>query len=338
MKDNPPFYPLGWNYLAFPPYTGQWWAFTRHGTVEMVDVDLKDPENLGKPELAADTPEQGSFPVDPYVYQYGQGCTTNAEVLGTRRWTHWMPVRPPGPPANPDPVAAGLIPPGPHYPDAGKKVQGPQQTVEHVIEEQAAEKKFGTRKPPRSVPLSKKQRVDNFFDDLTDAMNAKKADPRHPDDPTLVTDPPTAYTPSGRVFTGILHECNPLKDIGHSWQDEQRRILEEQRFHAEEQAKVQEMMDRADASAYDPNRYADAMKAEGGEVHGNEGGEPRKMSPLDLVEASKALAEQLLSMPQEQRESEYRRLKNLNPVMAALVKAAVEEYRRATGQWGKDAA
>jgi pyruvate-ferredoxin/flavodoxin oxidoreductase len=94
--------------------------------------------------------------------------------------------------------------------------------------------------------------------------------------------------------------------------------------------KVQEMMDRADASAYDPNTYSEAVKHESRHAD--------KMSPLDLVEASKTLAEQLLSMPQEQRESEYRRLKNLNPVMAALVKAAVEEYRRATGQWGKDAA
>jgi len=107
-----PFRPDAWNRIDHPPYAGQWWAVTRHRTVELVDVDLKDPDHLLKPELGeADT--IGEHPVDPYVYKYGQGCTENTEVLGRRRWTHWMPVLPPAPPLDFDPVASGLADPTP---------------------------------------------------------------------------------------------------------------------------------------------------------------------------------------------------------------------------------
>ncbi len=138
-----PFCPTGWNFLDYPPYTGQWWALTRHGTVEMVDVTLKRPKHLGKPENPTDPLRTVS--ADPYTYQFGDGCTTNVEVLASRRWTHWMPVVPPEPPLDRDPVASGLADPtpGPRVAsfrrDAGHaEAAGPSTTVEHELERRAA--------------------------------------------------------------------------------------------------------------------------------------------------------------------------------------------------------
>lgn len=101
-----PFCPTGWNFLDRPPYAGQWWALTRHGAVELVDVEHKDPEHFGKTDPLAAEP-------DPYVYTFGHGSTAFAETVANRRWTHWMPVLPPDPPLDRDPVASGLADPTP---------------------------------------------------------------------------------------------------------------------------------------------------------------------------------------------------------------------------------
>ena len=128
----------GWNFIDHPPYAGEWWAVTRHRTVEMVTVDLKDPDHLGKadPFLTA-TP-------DPYIYVFGQAGGKLVETIATRRWTHWMPVLPPEPPLDFDPVASGLADPSPGPRLATFRLDpghgapaGPHRTVEHELERRA---------------------------------------------------------------------------------------------------------------------------------------------------------------------------------------------------------
>lgn len=311
------FNPFGWNRVPFPPYTGQWWAYTRHGTVEMVDVDLKKPKHLGKPEAVADTPEHGSFPLDPYVYQYSQGCTVNGEVLATRRWTHWRPVLPPVPPDD-HPVAVGAMPPSPDLSNIVDAVGG--VSVEHTLEQKAGLSGLYKEMSKLQCPFP------------SGCAEKQTSPPRHPDDPTLKTDPPTDYVRADKAHKAmrgprrmrageVRAACADCPNCDCAKYARQFEAFLSQDAERKEQEAFQEMMDRSDASAYDPNKYA-----------------AEKATPLDLVEAAKTLAEQLLSLDSVRRESEYRRLKHMNPVMAALVKAAVEEYRRASGQWGKDAA
>lgn len=108
-----PFCHDGWNFLDFPPYAGQWWAVTRHRTVELVDVEPKDPDLLGY----ADPADPAH---DPYFYTFGEGSSVHGETVAKRRWTHWQPVLRPEPPLDFDPVAAGLADPtpGPRGPSA----------------------------------------------------------------------------------------------------------------------------------------------------------------------------------------------------------------------------
>lgn len=137
-----PFRHDGWNFLDFPPYAGEWWAVTRHRTVEKVAVDLKDPGHVGKPDLLAAVS-------DPFIYVFGDAGGKLCETVANRRWTHWQPVLPPAPPLDFDPVASGLADPTPgprvaeFRTDPGHAVRGPiGLDWRKVVERQRAEAAF----------------------------------------------------------------------------------------------------------------------------------------------------------------------------------------------------
>lgn len=137
---------MSWQYVKYPPYAGEWWGHTKHGTVERVTVTHKPvPLPPGTDTLTL------SYS-DPYIYQFGSPDVGYTEYVAAHRWTHWQPVTPPLPPADPDPQASGLAPDGPLDPhefemsfdvvagDPDTEVTIPfARTVEHATERVAQE-------------------------------------------------------------------------------------------------------------------------------------------------------------------------------------------------------
>ncbi len=282
------FRPHEWTFADRPPYAGEWWGVTRHGTVEKVDVEPKAPEHLGKGDPILRS-------TDPYVYHFGFGGSYGFETAGSRRWSHWMPVTPPPPPLEPDPIASGLIPPPP-----GDPVYADDKAYAAPVDPFADLRQFAARSATPTVEHG-----------LEDWKRRKR--PRHPNDPSLMTDPPTEHTTRlPQIGLNYEIETRARTADGERWERMQAEASREAdaAFH-------QEKMDREDASAYDPTRYAREAAKE--------------QYPIDLIETVKLVAEKVLGLPAIRRETEYRRLKAINPVMAALVKAAIEEYRRQTG-------
>jgi len=222
-----PFCHDGWNFLDYPPYAGEWWAVTRHRTVERVSVDTKEPPAKGDPFLLVSG--------EPFVYVFSETGALIVETVARRRWTHWMPVLPPAPPLDLDPVASGLADPTP----------GP--------------------------------RVCEF-----------RRDPGH-------------GPPKSHVFI--------------DWAAEQRTIAEESRFMAEQQQAEQDRMDQEDASSYNPDTFAnfDVFKP---------------VTPNDLMEAAKAVAGEIVSLPADKRVAALRRIARVNPFMGTLVRGLLDGMRK----------
>lgn len=215
---------MNWTETAVPPYAGLYWAYTVHGTVEMVHVSPKKPKHLGRADpLMA--------PADPFVYQFGDNPELNFETLARRRWTHWLPVTPPDPPRQTGFAGeAGGLPPG-------------DDPVRASIEQELDRQSAAARLP----------------------------------------------------------------GIGIDW-----RRMAEQAFIRSHQAAAQEEMDRADASAYDPGRYAEVEAAA-----------TTPTTPRQLLETANALAVRMLGETLPVRITELKWLKDRNFVLWVLVTHAI---------------
>lgn len=141
-----------------------------------------------------------------------------------------------------------------------------------------------------------------------------------------------------------------LRAIGLDWDDEQRAIAEEARRQAQLQAEVQEEMEQAAFGDQIAKGQAAAGGAPGGVAPPGAapaGGDPAAggaapgqapvtdmlmsgntpQTPNDMLAQAESLAQQLLLLPESQKDSELRALSQKNEFMHALVKAQMEKMR-----------
>lgn len=156
-----------------------------------------------------------------------------------------------------------------------------------------------------------------------------------------------------------ISQTTGLRAIGLTWDDEQRQIAEEARRQAELQAEIQEEMEQAAIGEQLAKGQGDPMMAAAGGAAGGmppggaAGGDPaaggaapadpaqQAMQPVtgmiqssgvpqsmdDMMAQAESLATQLLALPESQKDSELRLLKQKNEVLHSLTKAKMDEMR-----------
>jgi hypothetical protein len=142
-----------------------------------------------------------------------------------------------------------------------------------------------------------------------------------------------------------------LAAMGVDFREEQKRLLEEQRYVMQLQKQFQEdMQGQADQQQLgamagqqpppgdpnaaaggqgDPNAQAAAgmMGGMGGGMGGGAGGQTSADTPQDLMAQADQIAQELLGMEETQRRSEMMQLKKENEALHSIVKSKVEQYR-----------
>lgn len=160
-----------------------------------------------------------------------------------------------------------------------------------------------------------------------------------------------------------LSGTSGLAAIGYNWETEQKRLSEEARKQQELQARQQEEMEQAGFAAEVAKGMNPAMQqgAAGGQSgampadpNAAGGGNPVgpdaqsamgagntpvssyiqsmgpnvPVTPNDLQASAEQLANELLGLPESQKDSQLRQLKQFNPTLHALVRQKMDEIRR----------
>lgn len=141
----------------------------------------------------------------------------------------------------------------------------------------------------------------------------------------------------------MVSKQTAFSSIGVDARREQQRIMEEQRDFEDMQRKYQEDMAQQQMNRQylqppqpggqpqPPGMGAPVSQAAGmGAQQGN-------MTPQDMMQEADAMAQQLLSMPYENRRSQMMDVKQQNPTLHALVKAKMEDYRSQASSVGQQA-
>jgi len=171
-----------------------------------------------------------------------------------------------------------------------------------------------------------------------------------------------------------VSQTGVLRSMGMDFKEEQRQILDEQRFVQEEQAKLQKSME--DSSIMEQmapsvtGQFMQSMQQGGqppqpGGAPAPQGAQPppgpaqsapqgqgapppqgaagmaaqglslstptgpnQKVTPQDMQAKAQALADQLLAMPESQRQSEMTKLKSQDPIIHSLVKQTIGNIRQ----------
>ena len=160
-----------------------------------------------------------------------------------------------------------------------------------------------------------------------------------------------------------VSQTGVLRSMGMDFKEEQRQILDEQRFMQEEQAKMQKSME--DSSLMEQmapsvtNQFMQNMQAQAqGGQPAPQGAQPppgpaqsappqgpagmaaqgmsiatptgpnEKVTPQDMQAKAQTIADQMLSMPESQRQSEMTKLKSQDPVIHSLVKQTIGNIRQ----------
>jgi hypothetical protein len=152
------------------------------------------------------------------------------------------------------------------------------------------------------------------------------------------------------MMGGQLSKETGLATIGVKYREEVRRMNDEQVFEAEEQQKSQEEMEQAATMTQmtqppQPGQPpapggAPAGGGQGGAMDPTQGtayagaiaGQPtipnKPQSPEEYQAKAQTLAQQILSMPETQKDSELIQLKKSDPTMHALVTSQIDDIRR----------
>jgi len=176
--------------------------------------------------------------------------------------------------------------------------------------------------------------------------------------PTLTDDMNNVMAKLQLMQAQQISQTTALRGMGLDFKEETRQTLEEQRFKQEEQAKLQEEMDTAsimDQMAAPPPQAPPApgaapatggAPAPGGATPPNQPPagpmdaaaqqmslttptQPgQKITPQELQAKAEAIASQLLSVPESQRQSEMTKLKGQDPTLHAAVKQTIENIRQ----------
>ena len=161
-----------------------------------------------------------------------------------------------------------------------------------------------------------------------------------------------------------VSQTGVLRSLGLNFKDEQRQIMQEQRFTQEEQAKMQEDMDQSSLMEQMAPPVTDQLAQQGQQgaegqappgpgqppAPGQGGGQAppqgpagmaaqgmslatptspnQKVTPQDLQAKAQTLADQFLAMPESQRQSEMTKLKSQDPVIHSLVKQTIGNIRQ----------
>jgi hypothetical protein len=161
------------------------------------------------------------------------------------------------------------------------------------------------------------------------------------------------------MMGGQVSQTTGLKSIGLDFHDETQRQMDDQRYQAEQQAKLTKEMDQAatmEQMNQAPGAGAPGQQQAGGQRGGQQGGQPaqggdpsqqgamgqaaqsvtanlpanpnEKVSPEELQERAQYVASQLMGMPESQKDSELRKLKTIDPTLHALVRSIMQDMRR----------
>lgn len=151
-----------------------------------------------------------------------------------------------------------------------------------------------------------------------------------------------------------ISQTSGLRPMGLDFAEEQKRLLDEERFVATEQRKIQDEMMQAEAGqavaqmGSPGQQVLGAIQPQGGDPNAAAGTSPAQQmsaqqvppesmptTPEELYQKSQAIAQQLSQMPDGQRRSELTQLSKQNTTLAMLVKSQLEQLRRtdpSTGQ------
>ena len=171
------------------------------------------------------------------------------------------------------------------------------------------------------------------------------------------------------MMSQMLSGKSGLAAIGYDWDAEQKRLSEESRMQAENQARTQEEMEQAGAAqqiakgqpAAPPGGGGGGAAPPGGGAPPPGGGDPAAaaagtamagpvsnyiastgpnvpQTPEDMMAAAQQIAQELLGMPEGQKDSELRKLKQANPVLHSLVRSNLDQIRRDTKSQAGNAA
>jgi hypothetical protein len=182
--------------------------------------------------------------------------------------------------------------------------------------------------------------------------------------PTLLDDVQLIMSKMQLMQAQQVSQTGVLRSLGMDFKEEQRQILEEQRFVQEEQARIQKNMEDAsmmEQMAPSVNMQFMQQQAQGGGQGGQApaGAQPppgpaqsapppsgpagmaaqgmsiatptspnQKVTPQDLQAKADAIANQMLAMPEAQRQSEMTKLKSQDPVVHSLVKQTINNIRQ----------
>ena len=164
-----------------------------------------------------------------------------------------------------------------------------------------------------------------------------------------------------------ISKTTGLKSVGLDYEEETKRMLEEERIYAEEQARMQEEMEQSQQmqslsqqaqmtqGAGDPGASATGMPGQapaGGDPAAAGGGQPGAApagpppspvdqfmaqrqnspnvprSPEDMQSQAQVLAQQILQLPESQKDSELIKLKRSDQMMHSLVSSMIEDIRQ----------
>lgn len=142
-----------------------------------------------------------------------------------------------------------------------------------------------------------------------------------------------------------ISQTSGLKSLGLGFEEEQRRLLDEDRFVAEETQKMQEEMEGTAAMVQatagqpapggPPGMGAPAGAPGGGGPAGAAGAfsaaspmpPTTPTSPQDILSKADQLAQQFLAMPETQKDSELRTLKQQDEVLHSAVRSRMDSIR-----------
>lgn len=169
------------------------------------------------------------------------------------------------------------------------------------------------------------------------------------------------------MMGGQISQSTGLKSVGLDYRDEIKRQMDDQRFQAEQQAKLQEQMEQSSqmeqmAQPPQPGAPGGMPGAPGGAPPGGApapggggggapapGGDPnagamtgayqsvvsqlptgpnQKITPEELLQRAQYVATQIMGMPESQKDSELIQLKKVDPTLHALVKSQIGDMRQ----------
>lgn len=143
-----------------------------------------------------------------------------------------------------------------------------------------------------------------------------------------------------------------LKSVGLDYKEEVRKIMEDQETEAEEETKMQEDMDRMglmdqmqQGGGGDPSQGGGQMQQSQPQQQGGQGqqgaapaqasitsnipmGPNQKTTPQEMLQRAQTIAQQVLGLPESQKDSELIRLKKTSPALHDLVRSQIDQVRQ----------